>query len=253
MEEGTELTVAVLLIGDELLSGRTRDINLQIIAQFLAPYGLQVSEARVISDDQSSIVRAVNELRSRHSYLFTTGGIGPTHDDITAESVAAAFSVEISEHPTVVAELTARYQTMGIELTAARRRMTRIPHGASLIKNPVSGAPGFQIENVFVLAGVPKIANAMLEDVGPRLKTGRVVHSLTVKAQGLREGDFAERLAQLDSDYSEVSFGSYPWFVSVDDSGVSLIARTKNAGLLDAVQESLERLVRDHGKTPTIG
>lgn len=248
----SEHSVAVLLIGDELLSGRTRDINLQNIAIYLAPYGLPVSEARVISDNQTTIIEAVNVLRKKHTYLFTTGGLGPTHDDITAESVAAAFSVEISEHPDAISELSARYQTMGIELTPARRRMARIPHGASLIKNPVSGAPGFQMENVFVLAGVPTIANAMLEDIGPRLKTGKIVHSLTVKVQGLREGDFAEHLTKLNSEYSEVSFGSYPWFVSIDDSGVSLIARTKNKNLLVPVQKSLEQLVRDQGKTPII-
>lgn len=247
-----ELSVAVLLIGDELLSGRTRDINLQNIAVFLAPYGLQVSEARVISDSQPTIINAVNELRQKHTYLFTTGGLGPTHDDITADSIAAAFSVEISEHPDVLSELASRYQNMGIELTSARRRMARIPHGASLIKNPVSGAPGFQIENVFVLAGVPTIANAMLEDIGPRLKTGEIVHSLTVKAKGLREGDFAEHLTKLNSEYSGVSFGSYPWFVSIDDSGVNLIARTKNKNLLESVQKSLEQLVWDQGKTPII-
>ena len=252
MSEIPELSVAVLLIGDELLSGRTRDINLQNIAQFLAPYGLQVSEARVISDKQEAIVENVNDLRNKHTYVFTTGGIGPTHDDITADSVAVAFGVEISEHPDVIAELTTRYKSMNIDLTPARRRMARIPHGASLIKNPVSGAPGFQIENVFVLAGVPKIANAMLGDVGPRLQTGEIVHSLTVKAKGLREGDFAESLSSLNEQFPEVSFGSYPWFVSIDDSGVSLIARTKHEHLLEDVQQSLENLVRDQGKTPII-
>lgn len=245
-------SVAVLLIGDELLSGRTRDINLQNIAHFLAPYGLQVSEARVISDDQSTIVSAVNELRKKHTYLFTTGGIGPTHDDITADSIATAFLVEISEHPDVIADLQSRYETMGIDLTPARRRMARIPHGASLIKNPVSGAPGFQMENVFVLAGVPKIASAMLEDVGPRLKSGEVVHSMTIRARGLREGDIAEDLGKLNAKYQGVSFGSYPWFVSIEDSGVSLVARSKLESLLNSVQEDLEKLVRFHGKLPIV-
>ena len=159
-------TAAVILIGDELLSGRTRDINLQNIAEFLAPIGIQVAEARIVSDVQEHIVAAVNALRTTYDYVFTTGGIGPTHDDITADSIAAAFGVSIDVRQDALDIISERYRQTGVELTPARMRMARIPEGAVLVANPVSGAPGFQMENVFVMAGVPSIARAMLEDVG---------------------------------------------------------------------------------------
>ncbi|MEL7113668.1 MAG: competence/damage-inducible protein A, partial [Pseudomonadota bacterium] len=184
----TSPTAAICLIGDELLSGRTRDINTQTIAQFLAPYGIPVQEVRIVPDEQDRIVEAVNTLRATYTYVFTTGGIGPTHDDITADAIAAAFGVSIDEHPDVLKSLAERYAVMKTEFTPARRRMARIPDGASLIDNPVSGAPGFQTGNVFTLAGVPKIVEGMLGDIGHRLKTGAVVKSLTVRGAGLREG-----------------------------------------------------------------
>ncbi len=241
------------MIGDELLSGRTRDINLQQVAQYLAPMGIGVAEARIVRDEQPAIVGAVNELRARYTYVFTTGGIGPTHDDITADAIAAAFGVEISEHPEALAILTERYSETGIEFTPARRRMARIPHGASLIANPVSGAPGFQLENVFTMAGVPAIVRGMLEDIGHRLEGGEVAHSVTVKAKGLREGDLAEALARLDSEYETVSFGSYPWYRSPEDSGVSLIARGTDREALGKACDALAGLVRAQGRTPEIG
>ncbi|MEL7103965.1 MAG: molybdopterin-binding protein, partial [Pseudomonadota bacterium] len=145
-------TAAICLIGDELLSGRTRDINTQTIARYLAPFGIPIREVRIVPDEQSRIVEAVNALRATYTYVFTTGGIGPTHDDITADAIAAAFEVGIGEHPEAAALLEARYQEMGTEFTLARRRMARVPHGASLIENRVSGAPGFQTGNVFTLA-----------------------------------------------------------------------------------------------------
>lgn len=252
MSESTTPTAGVVLIGDELLSGRTRDINLQHVAQFLEPLGIPVIECRTVTDDQAAIADAVNALRSRYSYVFTTGGIGPTHDDITADAIAAAFGVEISEHAEVAAALAARYAEMGTEFTPARRRMARIPQGASLVDNPVSGAPGFQIENVFVMAGVPGIARAMLEDIGPRLETGTVVHSVTVRGKGLREGDLADSLSALDDAMPDVAFGSYPWFVSSEESGVHLVARTRRADLLAEIETKLADLVRAQGKTPEI-
>src|SRR5690606_24335951 len=151
------------------LSGRTQDVNLNAIARYLATYGVDVCEARVVGDVEAEIVAAINVLRERYDYLLTTGGIGPTHDDITADCVAAAFGVKLYEHPGVIAQMEARF---GEELNAARRRMARIPEGGELVVNPVNGPPGFVIGNVFVLAGVPQIMRGMLEDVGPRLRTG---------------------------------------------------------------------------------
>jgi molybdenum cofactor synthesis domain-containing protein len=246
------VTAAICLIGDELLSGRTRDINTQTIAGFLAPYGIQVREVRIVPDETDRIVEAVNALRATYTYVFTTGGIGPTHDDITADAIAAAFDVEIGEHPEVAKMLAERYAQMDTEFTPARRRMARIPHGASLIDNPVSGAPGFQTGNVFTLAGVPKIVEGMLGDIGHRLKTGAVVKSITVRGSDLREGELAEALEQLSDQYEGVSIGSYPWFKTVSDHGVALIARGTDEAVLAKVRDALVTLVKDQGVEPEI-
>jgi len=248
----TDPTAAVLLIGDELLSGRTRDINLQEIARFLAPIGISVKEARVVSDERAAIIGAVNALRATYTYVFTTGGIGPTHDDITADCIAAAFGVDISEHPDVIADMTERYAAMDTEFTPARRRMARIPHGASLIENPVSGAPGFQMENVFTLAGVPAIVRGMLGDVAHRLEGGAALKSLTIRGRGLREGDIAEPLGVLAEEMTSVGIGSYPWFRSLDDSGVQIVARSRDAGALEAAAPRIIALVRAAGAEPEI-
>lgn len=243
-------TAAICLIGDELLSGRTRDINTQTIAKFLAPYGIPVKEVRIVPDEQDRIVDAINALRATYTYVFTTGGIGPTHDDITADAIAAAFGVPIAEHPEAAKLLAARYAQMNTEFTPARRRMARVPDGASLINNPVSGAPGFQTGNVFTLAGVPQIVEGMLEDIGHRLQTGQVVHSMTVRGAGLREGDLAEALAELSDRYGEVSIGSYPWFRTLDDHGVALIARGTDKSVLSDVAQALASLVQAQGVEP---
>lgn len=244
------VTAAVLLIGDELLSGRTRDINLQNIAEFLAPLGIQVEEARIVSDVKANIVTAVNELRASYTYVFTTGGIGPTHDDITADAIAAAFNVKIGIREDALKILQDRYAQTGVELTEARLRMARIPEGASLIANPVSGAPGFQMENVFVMAGVPSISRAMLEDVGPRLKSGIVVKSANVRAKGAREGDIAASLAEIAKDFEALSIGSYPWYLGAEDSGVNVVVRgSDETGIRDAVNRVCE-LFRSQGVSP---
>ncbi|MEM7639739.1 MAG: molybdopterin-binding protein [Pseudomonadota bacterium] len=243
-------TAAICLIGDELLSGRTRDINTQTIARYLAPFGIPVKEVRIVPDEQDRIVDAVNSLRAAYSYVFTTGGIGPTHDDITADAIAAAFGVGIGEHPEAAALLEARYQEMGTEFTPARRRMARVPDGASLIENRVSGAPGFQTGNVFTLAGVPKIVEGMLDDIGHRLESGAIVMSITVRGAGLREGDLAEALAALSEQYPDVSIGSYPWFQTLQDHGVALIARGTNTDALEQIRQDLDNLVRAQGVEP---
>lgn len=246
----TQPSAAVLLIGDELLSGRTRDINLQAIAQFLEPIGIPVREARTVPDVAEEIIAAVNALRARYTYVFTTGGIGPTHDDITADAIAAAFGVGIGEHPDVIAEMEARYAALNTEFTPARRRMARIPDGASLVKNPVSGAPGFQLGNVFTLAGVPQIARAMLEDIGPRLEGGRRVHKVQLRGAGLREGDLAAELGDIASAFPEVAIGSYPWYHGIDNHGVALVARSTDEALLAGVRLRLEDMMRSLGAEP---
>lgn len=243
-------SAAICLIGDELLSGRTRDINTQTIARFLAPYGVPVREVRIVPDEQETIVTAVNELRALYTYVFTTGGIGPTHDDITADAIAAAFGVKIGEHPEAMRILSERYAAVDTEFTPARRRMARIPEGASLIANPVSGAPGFQTGNVFTLAGVPKIVEGMLGDIGHRLETGAVVKSVTVRGASLREGDLAQALGQLAEQYESLSIGSYPWFRTVQDHGVALVARGSDEAALAQVADALEALVRAQGVEP---
>ena len=243
-------TAAICLIGDELLSGRTRDVNVQTIARYLAPFGIQVKEVRIVADEQDRIVEAVNSLRTAYTYVFTTGGIGPTHDDITADAIAAAFDVDIREDDKALAILKERYEAIGTELTEPRRRMARIPVGASLIANPVSGAPGFQTQNVFTLAGVPKIVEGMLGDVGHRLQTGLVVKSVTVRGAGLREGDLAVALGALAEQFEGVNIGSYPWFRTVSDHGVALVARGTDGATLASAGTALERLVREQGVSP---
>lgn len=248
MTQASLVTAAVLLIGDELLSGRTQDTNLQTIARFLAPLGVQIAEARVVADVPDAIADAVNALRGRHAYVFTTGGIGPTHDDKTADAVALAFGVPIDVHPEARAILEAHYGAA--ELNEARLRMARIPEGGVLIRNPVSRAPGFQIGNVFVLAGVPSIMRAMLEDVGPRLAGGAVVHSRTVRALGLREGDLAAGLAAIEAAHAGVSCGNYPWFKSPSEYGVHLVARGADLSTLEDAALAIEALARDLGAHP---
>jgi molybdenum cofactor synthesis domain-containing protein len=241
-----QVKAAVLLIGDELLSGRTQDVNLQAIAKFLAPLGVQVAEARVVADLPGEIVAAVNELRVKYDYVFTTGGIGPTHDDKTADAMAAAFGVNIGVREDALAILEAHYKSPD-NLNEARLRMARIPDGASLIANPVSRAPGFQIGNVFVMAGVPSITRGMLEDVPHRIVGGAVVRSVTVRGKGVREGDIAAGLEKLEADAPGVSFGSYPWFSPPDGFGLHLVARTADPEALKKAAADLAALIRAAG------
>ncbi len=235
-------TAAVLVIGDEVLSGRTQDTNTNTIARFLTALGIDLMEVRVVGDRRNQIVEALNALRATHDYVFTTGGIGPTHDDITADAVASAFGVALPEHPDALAILERRYGPG--EFNAARRRMARIPEGGTLIANPVTDAPGFQIGNVFVMAGVPKIMTAMLEDVAPRLRQGAVVHSRTVRVTGVGEGAIADILTAAARAEREVSFGSYPFgHGSVGEVGTNLVARgrdeTKVAAAVDGLLAAL--------------
>ncbi|MBU1539714.1 MAG: competence/damage-inducible protein A [Alphaproteobacteria bacterium] len=230
-------TAAVLIIGDEVLSGRTQDTNLNTIARFLAALGIDLMEARTVGDRKAQIVDSLNALRAGHDYVFTTGGIGPTHDDITADAVATALGVALPEHPEALAILARRY---GDDFNVARRRMARIPQGGTLIANPVTDAPGFQIGNVFVLAGVPKIMTAMLEDVAPRLRTGAVVHARTIRVTGVGEGDVAEMLTAAARAERQVSFGSYPFgHGSVGEMGTHLVVRGRDVAKVEASVEAL--------------
>ncbi|HET9159656.1 MAG TPA: competence/damage-inducible protein A [Caulobacteraceae bacterium] len=236
-------TAAVLIIGDEILSGRTQDVNLNAIARFLGTLGVDLKEARVVGDDEDEIVAAVNALRSRYDYLFTTGGIGPTHDDITADCVAKAFGVALYEHPEIIEMMSARF---GGELNAARRRMARVPEGGSLVKNPVNGPPGFQIGNVFVLAGVPQIMRGMLEDIGHRLKTGAVVIARTVRIDGSGEGAIAAPLEAVARAHPNLSLGSYPFF-SPEGYGSNLVIRGRDPAEVEATIAELVEALRGAG------
>ncbi len=233
------VTAAVMIIGDEILSGRTQDTNLNFIAKYLGTYGVDLAEARVVPDIKDEIITALNALRAKYDYVITTGGIGPTHDDITADCVAEAFGVELYEHPEILEMMRSRWQG---ELNAARRRMARVPVGGSLVKNAVQGPPGFQIGNVFVLAGVPMVMRGMMDDVVPRLRTGAVVISRTVRVEGAGEGVIAEPLANLAKAHPELSIGSYPFF-GPQGYGSNLVVRGRDgAGVEQTVDELIAAL-----------
>jgi molybdenum cofactor synthesis domain-containing protein len=242
-------TAGVLLIGNELLSGRTRDANLPYLAEWLNRRGIQVTEARIVPDEEAVIVAALNEMRRRHDYIFTTGGIGPTHDDITADCIAKAFGVGIDHHPEAVAVLERHYPPG--EFTEARRRMARIPLGATLIDNPVSKAPGFQIENVFVLAGIPAVMQAMLESLGHRLVGGAPLESVTVSVFA-PESRIADGLRQLQAEMPDILFGSYP-FYGAARYGTSLVMRARDRARLEQAADRVRALIRQLGAEPVEG
>lgn len=240
-------TAAMLAIGDEILCGRTQDTNTNYVARFLGALGIDLREARIVPDVEAEIVAAVNALRSRYGYVFITGGIGPTHDDITADAIAKAFNVSIDYHPEALALIGARYRPG--EFNEMRRRMARIPAGAVLIRNSVSAAPGFQLENVFVMAGVPMIMRAMLEDVAPRLKKGPPVHTSVVTAP-VAEGRIAAALAGIQQCYANIAVGSYP-FYREDGFGTQLVVRGRDSRQVDAAATEIEKAVRTLGFEPS--
>jgi molybdenum cofactor synthesis domain-containing protein len=234
------ITAAVLVIGDEILSGRTKDKNIGYIADYLMQIGIDLREVRIVPDVEEEIVAAVNALRSRYTYLFTTGGIGPTHDDITADSVAKAFGVGISEHPRAIELLLTRIKPE--DLNEARRRMARIPHGAELVENRVSTAPGFMIDNVVVMAGVPSIMQAMMDNVTSRLKTGAKMLMETVEAGQLPEGLYAADLAAIAEKFPQASIGSYPSFATGAFRN-QIVVRSKEQAVLDAALGDVRAMV----------
>lgn len=230
-------TAAMLVIGDEILSGRTRDANMHHLAGKLTEAGIDLKEVRVVSDDHAAIVDAVNALRGAYDSVFTSGGIGPTHDDITADAIAAAFGVGIDVREDARRVMEAHYKRQGTEMNAARLRMARIPDGASLIDNPISSAPGFTLGNVHVMAGVPSIFEAMVASVLPTLTGGAPVLSRTVRVDR-PEGDVAGPLAEFATAHPELSFGSYP-FIRDGAYGANIVIRGQDAAALNAVVAEL--------------
>jgi molybdenum cofactor synthesis domain-containing protein len=230
------VTAAILVIGDEILSGRTKDKNIGTIADHLTRIGIRLREVRVVADDEADIISALDALRGRYDYVFTTGGIGPTHDDITADAVAKAFGVSIDVDPRAIAMMLERMSEA--DLTPARRRMARIPAGADLIDNPVSRAPGFFIGNVVVMAGVPRIMEAMLASATPRLRTGAKLVSLSIRANA-PEGLLAPILSGAQADYADVQMGSYPYYEE-GHPGAFLVLRSVDEARLEVAGRELE-------------
>lgn len=225
-------TAAMLVIGDEILSGRTRDANMHHLAGQLTQAGIDLKEVRIVSDDRAAIIDAVRALSGAHDSVFTSGGIGPTHDDITADCIAAAFEVHIDVRDDARAILAAHYAKSGSELNTARLRMARIPDGAGLIDNPVSAAPGFSIENVHVMAGVPSVFQAMVASVLPTLTGGAPLISKTLRIDR-GEGDIAGPLGELAAAYPDLSIGSYP-FQKDGKYGANIVIRGSDGVMVDA-------------------
>ena len=241
-------TAAVLAIGDELLSGRTRDANIHYLAGWLTERAVALVEARIVPDEEASIAEALNALRARYDYVFTSGGIGPTHDDITVEAIAAAFGVPVIEHPKAIEMIEAWYGARGEEITPARRRMGRTPEGAVLIENPVSGAPGIRIANVFVMAGVPRIFQGMLNAVEGALERGVQMYSRAATAEGLPESRIADALREIQVAVKGVALGSYP--IDGDIKGVTVIARAEDEEAAETAIGSVREAMRALGFEP---
>ena len=240
------VTACVLIIGNEILSGRTQDENLAYLAKGLGDAGVRLREARVIPDDADTIVGTINEVRAKFDYVFTTGGIGPTHDDITSGCIARAFDVPLIVHPEARRLLESHYPPGG--LNEARLRMAQVPEGASLLPNPISRAPGFQIGNVYVLPGVPQIMQAIFSEMRHRLAGGDKVLSRSVSC-ALGEGTIAKRLAELQDRYADLEIGSYPYFRR-SDFGTTLVIRGTDRPRLEAAAEELKALIRELGGDP---
>jgi molybdenum cofactor synthesis domain-containing protein len=237
------VTAALLVIGDEILSGRTADRNIHYVAEHMTRVGIRLKEVRVVGDEEDAIIAAVNELRARYTYLITTGGIGPTHDDITADAIAKALGVGIGHDERALELLNALFAKRKIEATPARLRMARIPHGASLIQNTISVAPGFMLQNVIVLAGVPDVVQVMLDDVTQQLETGARMQTATIKLTRA-EGEVADLFAAHQKIFPDVTMGSYPSF-SEGRISTQLVLRSTDFARLEAARASLELKLRE--------
>jgi molybdenum cofactor synthesis domain-containing protein len=249
--ESRQWTAALLVIGDEILSGRTQDKNISQVAVWLNEQGIRLAEVRVVPDDRTRIGEAVNVLRTTHDYLFTTGGIGPTHDDITVDAIAAAFGVPVVVHPEARKILEDYYRDRPGGLTDSRLRMARTPEGAELLRNPYSGAPGVKIDNVYILAGVPDIAASMLEALTGRLQGGRSVVSVTVGARAA-ESDVADLLRETEEAHPGVAIGSYPFFKD-GRYGANFVIRSEDEELARRTGEELAQRLREAGYEPVEG
>jgi len=236
-------TAALVVIGDEILSGRTKDKNIGYIADYLTAIGLDPREVRVVYVEAPAIVAALDALREKYTYVFTTGGIGPTHDDITADCVAKAFGVALEFHPEAVAIMKERLARTGGELNEARMRMTRIPRGASLVANKVSGAPGFWIGNVITMAGIPSVMQAMLDEVAPKLKTGTKLLSETIRADA-KEGDVGTELGAIAKAHPETIIGSYPFIDEKNGPNTNIVVRSRDADKLAVVKAEVEGMLK---------
>jgi len=251
MSSARTWTAALAVIGDEILSGRTQDKNVAQVALWLNEQGIRLAEVRVIPDDTTRIAETVNELRTAYDYLFTTGGIGPTHDDITVDAMAEAFGVPVIVHPEARKILEAYYRDRPGGLTDARLRMARVPEGAELIPNPMSGAPGVRIDNVFIMAGVPNIAASMLEALTGKLEGGRPVVSVTVGARA-PESDVADLLRETEAANPGVAIGSYPFFKE-GRYGANFVIRSEDGDLARRTSDELSERLREAGFEPVDG
>jgi len=240
--QGDIVTAGLLVIGDEILSGRTKDKNIGFIAEYLTAIGVDLKEVRVVPDDEPEIVAALNALRPRYTYVFTTGGIGPTHDDITADAVAKAFGVSIDYHPQAVEILRERLAQTGGVMNEARMRMTRVPAGGELVLNKISAAPGFRIGNVIVMAGIPSVMQAMLEYVTPQLKTGAKMLSESVQAN-CREGDIGTELGAIAKTHADVVIGSYPFVDEKNLANTNVVVRSRDSQKLTAAKDAIEAML----------
>jgi molybdenum cofactor synthesis domain-containing protein len=238
-------TASLLVIGNEILSGKTQDKNLNYIAKKLVGIGVVLVEVRIVRDIQAEIVTALNELRNKFDYVFTTGGIGPTHDDITIDAVAVAFGKKVVEHPLARAKLEEYYAQRGAELNEARLRMARFPENAELIDNPLTAAPGCKIENVFVLAGIPNIMQVMFDYASQFLQKGRKIHSKAIYCD-LVEGNLAERLTDIQSNNNDTEIGSYP-YVFQGKYAVSLVVRSTDKKAVETAAQQIEEMIKSLG------
>ncbi|MBT4907370.1 MAG: competence/damage-inducible protein A [Rhodospirillaceae bacterium] len=251
MSDPTRVTAAVLIIGNEILSGRTKDANLAFLGTELNLLGIQLLEARVVADIEVEIIDALDACRAKYDYVFTTGGIGPTHDDITSACVAKAFGQKLIRHPEAERILRERMTQMGVEATEARLKMAETPEFAELVDNPVSGAPGFRVENVYVMAGIPRIMQAMFEGAKPHLKRGVILLSVTV-GSFVPEGQIATELSLLQDAYPDMDIGSYPFFFD-GKPGSNLVLRGPDQARLDEAAGRLGDLIRNLGQEPVEG
>ena len=250
MDKDRVWTAALLVIGDEILSGRTQDKNIAQVAAWLNRQGIRLAEVRVVPDNEERIARAVNALRTAYDYLLTTGGIGPTHDDITVDSIAVAFGVPVVVHPEARRILEAHYADRG-GVTDARLRMARVPQGAELIPNPLSGAPGVKMDNVYILAGVPNIAAHMLEALDGKLEGGRPMVSVTVGAYAA-ESEVADLLRETEATHPGVAIGSYPFFKD-GRHGANFVMRSDDGGLAAQTALDLQQRLEGAGFEPVPG